>query len=396
MKSKSMRFRWISNLKKWVVNNLCCVVRKKNIKRQRSNDLESSVEDKSCEVTACSAIDLSTITSADLPSSRHADLETEMSRLKLDDLNIVTPLGVGGFGRVILVQENCYSNETYALKILNKQHIVAIGEQARVLNERDIMVELRSDFIVRLHKTFKDDEHLYMLMEPCLGGELFTLLSEGKYLSHTAAKFYTACVAEAFSFMHSKGIVHRDLKPENVLLDSKGYAKLIDFGIAKKVIPGNKTQTLCGTPNYVAPEILLRKGHDTSADIWSLGVLVFAMLSGRALFADKQDNDMNTCNNILKGLNGFFFPIEIEDIAEHFIRKLCRKNPVKRLTAQEIPKHGWFNGFQWEDLRSRTMEPPFIPTVESSVDTRNFDCEGFPEEADYPHVDDAISWDPDF
>ncbi|KAL3864548.1 hypothetical protein ACJMK2_006220 [Sinanodonta woodiana] len=393
MKSKSMRFRWFSNLKKWVVNNLCCVVKKKNIKRHRCKDLESSVVDKSCDLTA---IDLSTITSADPPFSSHADLETEMSKVKLDDLNIVTPLGFGGFGRVMLVQVNCYSKETYALKIINKNHIVAIGEQARVLNERDIMTKMRSDFIVRLHKTFKDDDHLYMLMEPCLGGELFTLLSEGKNLSHTAAKFYTACIAEAFSFMHSKGIVHRDLKPENVLLDSKGYAKLIDFGMAKKLKRGKKTRTICGSPNYIAPEIILKEGHGTAADIWSLGVLVFAMLTGRSLFKVKQDNGMHTRNNILKGINDFVFPNEIQEIAEDFIRRLCRNDPDERLTAQKISKHGWFNEFRWEDLRDRTMEPPFIPKVESSADTRNFACERYRKEADYPRIDDAISWDPDF
>ncbi|KAK3577054.1 hypothetical protein CHS0354_003137 [Potamilus streckersoni] len=208
--------------------------------------------------------------------------------------------------------------------MLSKQHIVAIGQQTRVLNEKNVMEELRSDFIVR------------------------------KNLSHTAAKFYTSCIVEAFRFMHSNGIVHRDLKPENVLLDSKGYAKLIDSGMAKKVKKGKMSRTLCGTPEYMAPEIILRKGYNTAADIWSLGVLVFDMLSGW-------------------------------------------KNPAKRLlTAKEIPKHGWFNEFHWEDLRSRTMEPPFIPKVESSVDTSNFNLEGFPKEADYPLTDDVTSWDPDF
>ncbi|KAK3598267.1 hypothetical protein CHS0354_022584 [Potamilus streckersoni] len=156
------------------------------------------------------------------------------------------------------------------------------------------------------------------------------------------------------------------------------------------------SRTLCGTPEYMAPETILRKGHNTAADIWSLGVLVFDMLSGRSLFADKADNDMQTCNNILKGIKDVVFPNEIRRIAEDFIRKLCRKNPAKRLTAQEIPKHGWFNEFHWEDLRSRTMEPPFIPKVESSVDTSNFDLEGFPKEVDYPRTDDVTSWDPDF
>ncbi|KAK3599216.1 hypothetical protein CHS0354_012824 [Potamilus streckersoni] len=146
-----------------------------------------------------------------------------MAKLKLQDLCIVTRLGFGGYGKV---QENNNSGETYALKILSKQKIIASRQQEQILSEKNFMVELRSDFIIRLHKTFKADEYLYLLMEPCFGGELFTLLYEEKNLSHTAAKFYTACIVETFRFMHSKGIVHRDLKPDNVLLDSKGYAKL--------------------------------------------------------------------------------------------------------------------------------------------------------------------------
>ncbi|KAL3878943.1 hypothetical protein ACJMK2_031267 [Sinanodonta woodiana] len=395
MKSKSMRFRWMSNLKKWVVNNLCCVLRKKNKKRERCEEMET-VGNECGDITAFSSIDLSTMPSADPAPSGQAELKTEMAKLKLEDLHIVTPLGVGGFGRVLLVQDKNNSNETYALKILDKSHILAIGQQKQVLNEKNIMAELKADFIVRLHRTFKDDEHLYMLMEPCLGGELFTLLSEEMNLGDTAAKFYTACIVDAFSFMHSRGIIHRDLKPENVLLDTRGYAKLIDFGMANKVMPGEKSRTRCGTVDYMAPEMVLKQGHDTAVDIWSLGALVFEMLSGSSLFADKDDNDMHTCNNILEGIKDFVFPNEISKIAEDFIRKLCRINPVKRLTAQEIPMHGWFNDFQWEDLRGRTMEPPFVPKVTSSVDASNFDCDSFSEEADYPRNDGVTIWDPDF
>ncbi|KAL3878954.1 hypothetical protein ACJMK2_031278 [Sinanodonta woodiana] len=395
MKSKSMRFRWMSNLKKWVVNNLCCVLRKKNKKRERCEDMEN-VGNECGDITAFSSIDLNTMTSVEPAPSGQANLETEMSKLKLEDLHMFKPLGVGGFGRVILVQDKNNIDETYALKVLDKKDIVTIGEQKQVLNEKNIMAELRSDFIVRLHSTFKDDEHLYMLMEPCLGGELLTLLSEETSLSNKAAKFYTACITEAFSFMHSRGIIHRDLKPENVLLDTRGYAKLIDFGMAKKVIPGNLTHTMCGTAFYMAPEVVLYQGHNTAADIWSLGALVFEMLSGSSLFADKDDNDMHTCNNILGGIKDFVFPNYISKNAEDFIRKLCRMNPVKRLTAQEIPMHGWFNEFKWEDLRGRTMEPPFVPKVKSSVDASYFDCDSFSEEADYPRNDGVTIWDPDF
>ncbi|KAK3590685.1 hypothetical protein CHS0354_006372 [Potamilus streckersoni] len=206
-----------------------------------------------------------------------ADSETEMATLKLENLHRVTPLGSGGFGRV---QDKNNSCDTYTLKILSKQRIVAIGYQERVLNEKNIMAELKSDFIVRLYKTFKDDEYLYLLMEPCLGGELSTLIYEVDNLNHTAAKFYAACITEALIFMHSKGIVHTDLTTSKALLDSKGYVKLIDFGMARKLLPGQETTTFGGTPDYMAPEIIMNKGHNTAADLWSLGVIVYYMLAG--------------------------------------------------------------------------------------------------------------------
>ncbi|KAK3592761.1 hypothetical protein CHS0354_003194 [Potamilus streckersoni] len=319
-----------------------------------------------------------------------------MATLKLEDLHRVTPLGSGGFGRVILVQDKNNSSDTYALKILNKQRIVAIGYQERVLNEKTIMAELKSDFIVRLYQTFKDDEYLYLLMEPCLGGELSTLIYEVDNLNHTAAKFYTACITEALIFMHSKGIVHTDLTTSNALLDSKGYVKLIDFGMASKVRPGQETTTFGGTPDYMAPEIILNKGHNTAADLWSLGVIVYYMLAGWAPFEDKDENDIQTYHNVLKGIDAVVFPDDMENIAEDLIRKLCRDDPAKRLSAQEIPAHGWFNDFHWEELRNRTMKPPFIPKITSPVDTRNFDVEDFSEEAKHSSTYDVSSWDPDF
>ncbi|CAB1343648.1 unnamed protein product, partial [Coregonus sp. 'balchen'] len=250
------------------------------------------------------------------------------SNLNLADFNIFDTLGVGGFGRVELVQLKSDELKTFAMKILKKRHIVDTRQQEHIRSEKLIMQEAHSDFIVRLYRTFKDSKYLYMLMEACLGGEL------GSFEDSTT-RFYTACVVEAFAYLHSKGIIYRDLKPENLILDHRGYAKLVDFGFAKKIGFGKKTWTFCGTPEYVAPEIILNKGHDISADYWSLGILMFELLTGR-----------------------------------------------------------WFEGFNGEGLRKGTLTPPIIPNVTSPTDTSNFDS--FPEDNEDPPPDDNSGWDTDF
>lgn len=163
------------------------------------------------------------------------------------------------------------------------------------------MAECNNQFIVRLFATFKDKLNLYMLMEVCLGGELWTLLRDRGHFDESMTKFYVGCVCSAFDYLHQRNVIYRDLKPENMLLDSKfirlyfkslttnvdeGYIKLTDFGFAKKLLPaGRKTWTFCGTPEYVAPEIILNRGHDYAADYWSLGVLMFELLTGSPPFS---------------------------------------------------------------------------------------------------------------
>jgi cGMP-dependent protein kinase len=171
--------------------------------------------------------------------------DLDLVGIRLSEFEIVGTLGIGGFGRVELVR-NTRDLRTYALKVLKKQHIVETKQQDHVLNERNIMLDARSNFICRLYKTFKDKKYLYLLLEPCLGGELWSLLREKRQFEESDTKFYTGCVIEALSYLHSKGIVYRDLKPENVILNAHGYCKLVDFGFAKKIGLGKKTWTFCG------------------------------------------------------------------------------------------------------------------------------------------------------
>ncbi|PVD38919.1 hypothetical protein C0Q70_01544 [Pomacea canaliculata] len=298
------------------------------------------------------------------------------------------------------VQVNSDASKTYALKILKKHHIVETRQQEHIMNEKTIMIESRCDFIVRLYKTFKDRKYLYMLLEACLGGELWTVLRDKGSFDDQTTRFYTACVVEAFVYLHSRGIVYRDLKPENLLLDSAGYVKLVDFGFAKKVGHGRKTWTFCGTPEYVAPEIILNKGHDISADYWSLGILMFELLTGSPPFAGT--DPMKTYNLILKGIDAVDFPRKITKNAQSLIKKLCRQvsdNPMERLGygrggIREIQKHTWFESFNWDGLRTKTLKAPIIPNVKSSADTSNFD--DYPDEEENPPPDDLTGWDKDF
>ncbi|KAF5288540.1 hypothetical protein FQA39_LY15408 [Lamprigera yunnana] len=321
----------------------------------------------------------------------------EFESVRLSDLRIIATLGVGGFGRVELVQISLDPNRAFALKQMKKAQIVETRQQQHIMSEKEIMGEANCNFIVKLYRTFKDRKYLYMLMESCLGGELWTVLRDKGHFDDPTTRFYTACVVEAFDYLHSRNIIYRDLKPENLLLDSNGYVKLVDFGFAKRLQTGRKTWTFCGTPEYVAPEVILNKGHDISADYWSLGVLMFELLTGTPPFAGT--DPMKTYNIILKGIDAIEFPRNITRNAQALIKKLCRDNPAERLGYQkggisEIQKHKWFDGFNWEGLRNRTLIPPIIPQVKYVTDTSNFD--NYPPDSDSHPPDDVSGWDANF
>ncbi|XP_033986660.1 cGMP-dependent protein kinase 1-like [Trematomus bernacchii] len=329
-----------------------------------------------------------------------ANLQAEadfFSSVSLSSFNTICTLGMGGFSRVELVQLKSDTSRSFALKVLKKRHIMDTSQQGHILSERRIMVEAHSPFIIRLYRTFRDSKYLYMLLEACLGGELWTLLRDRGSFDDGVTRFYTGCVVEALAFLHCRGIIYRDLKPENIILDQRGYAKLVDFGFAKKVGLGKKTWTFCGTPEYVAPEIILNKGHDSSADCWSLGILVFELLSGSPPFSES--DPMKTYNIILRGIDMIEFPKKIAKSAANLIKRLCRDNPSERLGNQkngvkDIQKHKWFEGFNWEGLRQGTIASPFTPTVEGPLDTSNFDY--FPEDTEDPPPDEESGWDLEF
>ncbi|KAB0792156.1 hypothetical protein PPYR_14115 [Photinus pyralis] len=321
----------------------------------------------------------------------------EYDYMRLDDLDIIATLGVGGFGRVELVQYANDQSMTFALKCLKKQHIVDTQQQDHIFSEKMIMMCCRSPFICRLYRTFRDSKYVYMLLEACLGGEVWTILRDRACFDDHTTRFITACVIEAFDYLHNRGIIYRDLKPENLLLDNDGYVKLVDFGFSKRLGYSSKTWTFCGTPEYVAPETILNKGHDRAVDYWALGILMYELLTGSPPFT--ASDPMKTYNLILKGIDMIDFEKHnVSRSAQSLIKKLCRDLPSERLGyqrggIQDIKKHKWFQGFDWDGLRARSLPVPITKLVRGPCDTSNFDC--FDKDVDIP-PDELSDWDIDF
>ncbi|XP_053319211.1 cGMP-dependent protein kinase 2 [Spea bombifrons] len=312
-----------------------------------------------------------------------------------ENLDIITTLGVGGFGRVELVKVK-NENLAFAMKCIKKKHIVENRQQEHIHSEKNILEEACSPFIVKLYRTFKDNKYVYMLLEACLGGELWSILRDSGSFDEATARFCIGCVTEAFEYLHQIGVMYRDLKPENLLLDSEGYVKLVDFGFAKKIFPGQKTWTFCGTPEYVAPEVILNKGHSFSVDFWSLGILLYELLTGNPPFTGP--DQMMIYNLILQGIEKIEFHRRITRRPEELIRRLCRQNPAERLGymkngISDIKKHRWFNGFDWDGLRSRSLPSPLKPKLEGPIDHSYFD--NYPPDEEIP-PDEMSGWDQDF
>ncbi|KAK4879698.1 hypothetical protein RN001_007844 [Aquatica leii] len=314
--------------------------------------------------------------------------------VKLIDLKIVATLGIGGFGRVELVQHKIKKEFVFALKYLKKVDLIQQEQLEHVLNEKNIQMGCNSPFIVCMYKTMKDKKYLYFLMEACLGGDLWLLLQKQsrRRFHENAARFYAASALEALAYLHKRDIVYRDLKPENLMLDPKGNLKLTDFGFAKKLESTGRTYTFVGTPEYMAPEIILNRGYDKAVDYWALGILIFELLVGKTPFRNKDASYMKTFNLILRGIENVRFPDTVSIKAEHLIKRLCRPMPTERLgcqkeSTQAIRDHRWFTDLNWEQLQSGNLKTPFKRTL------KNFG--NFPKDTDIP-PDEMSGWDDNF
>ncbi|XP_057679256.1 cGMP-dependent protein kinase 1 [Corythoichthys intestinalis] len=302
-------------------------------------------------------------------------------------------LGVGGFGRVQLMT-TLNHGKYYAMKRVCKKHIVAKRQEEHMLFEKKILKAIQCDFIVRLHGAFKDTRYIYMVMEFCGGGEIWTKLKEVGRFDEQIAVFCTACVVEAYAYLHKKSIMYRDLKPENLMLDVRGYVKLVDFGFARELVRGEKTYSFVGTPEYMAPEIIKNQGHDFAVDFWSLGILIYELLVGSPPFSSSEPQKIYA--KILDGVLNY--PPYLSEAAKSIISKLCRPRPGQRLGntkngIKDVRHHRWFSNMNWHKLRMAQLDAPTVRLIRKGPSYINF--ERFPQ--DQTKAEEEFSgWDRDF
>jgi len=259
-----------------------------------------------------------------------------------------------------------------AIKMLSKSQILKTKQVSHIKAEKNILAEVSYPFLVNLFGSFQDDERLYFVLEYVVGGEFFTHLRTAGRFNEETARFYASQILLSFEYIHSNSVIYRDLKPENLLLDKDGNVKITDFGFAKKI--DHRTYTLCGTPDYLAPEIILNKGHGKPVDWWALGVLIYEMLAGYPPFYD--DDPMGTYQKILHGK--IDFPSHFSRSARDIIKKLLQADLTKRYGnlkggARDIKAHPWFSSIDWEALLNKHLSPPIVPKVGGADDTSNFD-----------------------
>jgi len=310
----------------------------------------------------------------------HKQRVQELKGCTADDFELMSTLGTGSFGRVKLVRHKA-TRQVYALKILSKSLVLRTKQAEHIIAEKNILSSLMHPFIVNMYATFQDDVSLFFVLEYVIGGEFFTHLRKANRFPNDTARHFAASVVLAFEHLHSQNIIYRDLKPENLLLDKTGQLKICDFGFAKEIDPASWTWTLCGTPEYLAPEIILNKGHGKAVDWWALGILLYEMLVGYPPFYS--DDRMVLYQNILAGR--IEFPRHVNKHARDLISKLLQADLSRRLGnlrngAKDIRRHPFFRGFDWNALMRKQMPSPISIDVAADDDVSQFD--EYPEDED--------------
>lgn len=297
--------------------------------------------------------------------------------IRFKDLLKFRILGVGTFGKVWLVSHR-RTGTPYALKQLSKREIIGHHQAEGVIREKNIMASLDHPFVVNLVATFQDERYLYMLIELVQGGELFSVIHTETRdgIPNGNSRFYAACILESLTHLHQRSICYRDLKPENVLIDHKGYCVLVDLGFAKIVV--DKTYTLCGTPEYLAPEIILSKGHDKGVDYWAYGVLIYEMLVGRSPFYSYGTDQVSLFKRIVQVKYQFPQSGAVQEQAQDLIKRLIVRRQTNRLGClsrgdMDVRDHMWFNIIQVDKLLRKQIPAPWVPHLKDPLDASHFD-----------------------
>ncbi|XP_049644469.1 serine/threonine-protein kinase N1 isoform X2 [Suncus etruscus] len=300
------------------------------------------------------------------------------SPLSLEDFKFLAVLGRGHFGKVLLSEFRA-SGELFAIKALKKGDIVARDEVESLMCEKRILAAVTSaghPFLVNLFGCFQTPEHVCFVMEYSAGGDLMLHIHSDVF-SEPRAVFYSACVVLGLQFLHEHKIVYRDLKLDNLLLDTEGYVKITDFGLCKEGMGyGDRTSTFCGTPEFLAPEVLTDTSYTRAVDWWGLGVLLYEMLVGESPFPG--DDEEEVFDSIVN--DEVRYPRFLSGEAIGVMRRLLRRNPERRLgsserDAEDVKKQPFFRSLGWDALLARRLPPPFVPTLAGRTDVSNFDEE---------------------
>ncbi|NP_001307141.1 serine/threonine-protein kinase AtPK1/AtPK6 [Solanum lycopersicum] len=295
------------------------------------------------------------------------------------DFEILRMIGKGSFGKVFQVKMKGYGGEgegdgILAMKVMRKDTVIKNNHVDYMRAERDILTKVEHPFIVQLRYSFQTKSKLYLILDFINGGHLFYHLYRQGIFSEDQARIYAAEIVSAVSHLHQRGIVHRDLKPENILMDGDGHVMLTDFGLAKEIDESSRSNSMCGTMEYMAPEIIQSKGHNKDADWWSVGVLLYEMLTGQPPFthANRKKLQEKIISEKLKLLP------RLTGEAHSLLKGLLQKDPSKRLGSgprggDEIKSHKWFRTINWKKLDARELQPKFKPDVIGRDCTANFD-----------------------
>ena len=305
-------------------------------------------------------------------------------KLNYNDFEPLKLLGTGTFGRVLLVRFKS-NNQLYAMKILMKSRIKSTHQEEHTKAERDLMVQIDNPFLLNIKFAFQDETKLYIVSDFMQGGDMFYHLHFESKFSEKKAKFYLIEIILGLEYLHKNNMIYRDLKPENILMDSTGHIKLSDFGLSKILSDNDeKAFTLCGTPQYLAPEIMKEEGYDKNVDWWSLGCFFYEMITGFLPFYIPKDylNEKVYEQKVI-------FPSGINPLAIKFIKELLVVDPNNRLGngvngVENIKSHEYFKDVDWNKYYNKEIEPPFIPKLDSDEDLKYFDKMFTDEPVDSP------------